>query len=914
MEKRFVISGVILAICIVAITGFFVLRSRDHSGTEPLKTIPQNAFMVIRFNGFETPFAITDTNSQVWSSLESLGIVSSINSQLRFIGSVLNKNPKFYKPQPGDKIYISGHLVSVNNIGFLSIMPVPMAINEREIIKLLKSFGFPVNTRKYENKTVFSISRPQGAEHHLALIGGYVLYSPYAELIEDAIRQSSLAASLTDNPGFNMLLSTIGKNKEANIFIDLKQTGKLFALAANENFKERSKKYMSLGDWIELDFTSKTDLFMFNGFSYLSDSATSFLKLISSQQPVNIACPQVLPSSVNAFISFGFTDPVAYYAYYCEYLKGISKFDSYKANLENMNKKYGISFEKTFLSLISDGITLAHSGSEYPKKSSYYLILNVKSGTETEKSIKELCRKLEDYISKPLNYSYRPDSETSREIYKIPVYPLFGRLIGDFFNRFDENYLTVIENYLVVAGSFDDATHIIDSYIRQKTLSTDETFRNANQSVTPKAYLHAYCNLARSQNVFSEYFNNEIISKCEDNKTAFEKVQVASLQLSEVSQKPYLNLFFKHISNFRDKPHTVWETLLDTVTGFKPKFLLNHNTRQNEIFVQDRENNIYLISQSGRILWKLPFSEIINSDIYQVDYYKNGKLQMMFSTENYLHLIDRNGNYLENYPVRLRSKASGGMSLFDYEGDRNYRIFVPCADKKVYAYSKEGSLINGWNYKGSDYEVLQPLCHFAHKNKDYIVFGDFNYTYIVDRKGDQRIAPSETFPKSKNNSYFFSESETSPGPFFVTTDTSGNICKILLNGQVTKQTIKRFSPNHFFDFKDVDADGKPDYIFFDNNTLEVYKQNSELLFSRNFESNIGQRPVYYYFSFNDRKIGLVSDEKKLIYLVNSNGALYKGFPLEGSTHFTIGHFDPASPRFNLVVGGRNNFLYNYAVE
>ena len=69
--------------------------------------------------------------------------------------------------------------------------------------------------------------------------------------------------------------------------------------------------------------------------------------------------------------------------------------------------------------------------------------------------------------------------------------------------------------------------------------------------------------------------------------------------------------------------------------------------------------------------------------IYQIDFYKNGKLQLLFNTAAQLHLLDRNGNYVERYPVKLRSPATNGMALFDYEKSRDYRIFLAAEDKGV---------------------------------------------------------------------------------------------------------------------------------------------------------------------------------------------------------------------------------------
>ena len=51
-----------------------------------------------------------------------------------------------------------------------------------------------------------------------------------------------------------------------------------------------------------------------------------------------------------------------------------------------------------------------------------------------------------------------------------------------------------------------------------------------------------------------------------------------------------------------------------------------------------------------------------------------------------------------------------------------------------------------------------------------------------------------------------------------------------------------------------------------------------------------------------------------IYLFNNDGSVYKGFPLKGTTLFSISSFPDLKGRFNLIVGNNDNFLYNYSVQ
>jgi hypothetical protein len=68
----------------------------------------------------------------------------------------------------------------------------------------------------------------------------------------------------------------------------------------------------------------------------------------------------------------------------------------------------------------------------------------------------------------------------------------------------------------------------------------------------------------------------------------------------------------------------------------------------------------------------------------------------LFSGKNDLHILDRNGNYIERYPVKLRSPATNSLALFDYDNNLTYRIVIAGEDKMIYTYDKSGSVVKGW--------------------------------------------------------------------------------------------------------------------------------------------------------------------------------------------------------------------------
>jgi len=151
-------------------------------------------------------------------------------------------------------------------------------------------------------------------------------------------------------------------------------------------------------------------------------------------------------------------------------------------------------------------------------------------------------------------------------------------------------------------------------------------------------------------------------------------------------------------------------------------------------------------------------------------------------------------------------------------------------------------------------------------------------------------------------------------PRWISTDTAGNVRAIYLDGSVTSLLTRNLSPDHFFSMEDLTRDGIPEYIFVDGNELDIVKQDGKRLFSYKVKERISDRPDIYKFSASEKKVGITDCARNRIYLINSDGSLYEGFPLEGSTRFSIGYFRSSDSRFNLIVGSENNFLYNYSIE
>jgi hypothetical protein len=911
------IAAVILSISIFL--GYKYIKKQQLPEYDIYKAIPLDASLIIESYDFLDKISEIKEENKIHEELVQFPSVKELDSELDFLINLSNQNQIIKDLTKNNQLVISAHKLGKADLSFLFLLQLQNFRDKKlllETISNLLSSDNKLKTRDYNSSKIYQINTID-KELHFSFSKGILMYSSSSILIENAIRQSEAKESVLSDPAFLKVQKTAGKNVDANIYLNLSNFNNVVSNALSKEQNSLISNMEKLGNWTELDVNLKDDAVLLNGFTFSNDSLNNYLNIFLDQEAVDHKMNSILPSNTSLFVSFGISNTEQYLKSYKSYIEKQGKINKYQLLIDQYKNKYAIDLESFLKTMLDEeiGVIVTDDPAGNANENTF-VVLRTKSKSISQETVENVIEKYaninnkrkSDYIS-----NLRIDQETTYKVYLLPVNNLYSTFFGKVFPDFKNQYLTFIDNFMVVGNSKNSLSKFIHSNILQKTLDNDIKFEQFSDYLSSKSNFYFYTNLFRSPEYISEFLNPNLKKGLNTHINSIKKFQAFAVQFQQNNGMIYNNLYLQYIPETKEDAVTVWESHLDTTTNFKPVLVTNHYTKENEIFVQDLNNKIYLINKVGRILWKLQLNEKINSEVYQVDFYKNDKLQILFSTKNKIHILDRNGNYIERYPVKLRSPSTAGIALFDYDKNLDYRMVIPCMNKNVYMYNIEGSLINGWEFKQTDTQVTKPVQHFRINSNDYLVFADKFRVYILNRRGKDRVNVKTQFAKSANN-VFYSESGKSINAGFVTTDTSGLVKKINLDGTVETKQIGNYSSNHFFSFHDINADGFKDYIFINKNKLEVFKKDKSEIFDYKFDKNIDSSPVYYYFSYDDRKIGIVSKTTKQIYLFNSDGTLYNGFPLKGNTQFTIGYLENVMNKFNLIVGTQYNFLYNYSVN
>lgn len=924
--KKFLL---VIALALVILTSlayflFFLPLEDSDVAADAIAAIPTKASFIVKVNNYHRFSENLRNQNHVWESLKPFTSVSKTDSIIAFIDTLAIRSAAFNMLITVNPVYISVHVDKNGNYSYLAAVKIAKSFDKDELASILNGYinkGVKIDKYEYENSTISNIIDAYSSENILSfsLYKGLLVCSSSKTLIESSINQIINGSSLLNLPAFSAIYHTAGTKVDANLFCNHRVLPLSIQKFFNTSYKQGLNNLSDVAEWSELDISLKEDEVFLNGFTQAVDTSNSYLKIFANQRPVENKIASVLPSETAFFLCLGITNLDVYLNDYRLYLDKTDKILNYTSALSDFNTALGQNIHELYKSIFLEEIALVYAafdGLDYKdcwfvamkdrgQSQTKMLLVNVLDGYAKSKGLRKSDYKL----------SIKIDNEKSVDIFKMPSKGINSALFGSLFSEVSDEYFTFIDNFVIFGSSKEAISKFVLANIRNNLLQLDVGYRQFSNLLAAESNFFTYINPRKSELLINSYLDANASSSFFDHLSALNRIQGISMQLNGGSTMLFNNISIQYSPYTSEEPQTEWETRLDTVFTMKPQIVVNHITKNQEIFVQDLKNKVYLLNEVGRVIWTKQLPEPILGDIEQVDLLKNNKFQYVFNTRSFIFAIDRRGSFVEGFPVKLRSKATNPVAVFDYDGSRDYRLFVACENKKIYTYNNNGKPISGWNFQKNERKVYNQLQHFRVKGKDYIVFADQNRPYILDRKGDERVIFQRYFSKSLNSQFIFDEANSNHPDRLVTTDSVGLIKFIYFNGKTEDIAIKAFSSNHAFDYKDIDADGKPEFIFLDKSQLYVYKQNKSLMFLYKFDVDIDSQILNINTSKSTQCLGFVSNSSKKIFLIKGDGSLYNGFPLKGCSPFSIAKFSKTGVSFNLFTGSsRRGTLLNYAVK
>lgn len=907
MPRKYITIIGIVILCAVIVASFLYLhKNQQFEEANPAQALPSNSAMVLQVHEPGQLRRALFTNPDYKSDLSLFEKYRSLVHLIDFADS-----SALFKSAIGQKLLSRPYQVSfLSDTSGNRLWLVSTSLKSRseinDVRRAIEAGNAKIHPIKSKSVSIFQFIKQEGwpFDGFIALNNQNIIVSPSMAIIEQSISEARKKQSLAYSPSYNNLQNNSVSSNAASLLIHYEN------LAAYSKDLFKVPIIGNLAEWTELDVDIRKDALFLNGFTSAKNDSL-FFNLFKGIEPQKSQVINILPSSTKFLMGYSLQSKNHFRENLNNYIRHSDRHKTFQTINKPFTDRHKTSFDELFFSFIEGEGALVYIHSEGEKTYQPLLAFSTTGQAQAMEVLTQMMAR-NGQNSEPVEWS-RLDDQTRFPVYKTPETEVLKAYWGALFPEVPATYFAFYRNYLIFGNSVSTINQLMYANILNKTLATHPYFDPFTENFSYRENFFMFAEIAHIMGLADGSMNRKVFNPTREQDTALSNFYGVGIQLSASSNMVYTSIHASHAPHRDKEPRTIWQSRLDSTITTKPALVDNHNTGEKEILVQDHKNNLYLINHMGRILWKRALDGPILSEMVQIDYYKNNKLQYLFNTAEKIFLLDRNGNHVARFPLNLPTKATNGLAVFDYENDKDYRIFIALADKQIYLYDKTGNRITGWSMPQTEGNVTTPVQHFNNQGRDYLAFSDEYRNYILDRRGDSRLTPSLNFLRNPN-SPFFLQGRNSDQPALVTTTTSGELAKIALpSGKVSVSKLFDCPPHHHFTLINGQSP-HPEYLYVTENQLLLFNHSEKELINIPFEKKIYPMADIYQFSASDIKFGIVEQSGGRIHLINRDGTNYSGFPLKGTSRFSIGFLKTSAYRFNLITGGEYNYLYNYRVE
>ena len=665
-----------------------------------------------------------------------------------------------------------------------------------------------------ENEKIFTIITKDSSNNHdlhFRKIGDVNIFSNSSSTIKSIKEQA--------NTEYNKYNKTFNTSSSFGIILNKNLSKNL--INSTFNFKDLNLKN-NLGFVVNVF----NDKILLNGLSYVDDSTKISNNIFDGLTSTKLKNYEIVPKNVSRLKSFN-----------------LSSYSNYKKNSKLEDLK-----EDRLSSIINENLI------EYSE-----LILN-----EDQLFIVRLkdIQLFKDYLSENNNIK---STHRNFNIYDNTF--LDYKLTNSVIKYNYKKKILVFKNHIVFSDNETTLIEFINENLKGNTLQEDSSFNNSLTEISSFNTLNNNYFTNSDYNFFKEL--NILNSKNDFTENSFQLVQDNEIiHFNAIISKAKASKNNLKISK-------QFEVEIDEEILMNPHFIKNYATKKLDIVVQDKKNNLYLISNKGSVVWKRKIGQPILGKISQIDLYKNGRLQLIFNTKNKVFVLDRNGKEVKPFPKSFNDDITQPISIFDYDKNKNYRILVT-QGKELLLYDKNGKKVNGFKYSRSNSKITSSPKHFRILNKDFIVFKTGKKLKILNRRGRERIKLKDEVVLSNENIFKLDNKliTITNDQKLVEIDISGTVSlSNLLNSKNLKLNTDNYNNIIILDENKMRLNSSyVDLPFSNYNTPKLTKINNNLfvslfdsqnnksyLFNKNLQPN-SSFPIY---SLIPTEFGDMNNDKKI---------------------------------------------------
>lgn len=906
MRKRLPIVITVLLITGIFSGWYFFAKESRYFGTSPLKAVSVESPFFVRIRNLgEFTSKIQKSNSL--QSLRNFYGIAELYRNLSFADSLIHRNKEsedFLRHKELIIVPVDSSSLYIVEIGSISEKNYFNSF----IREYFQSKGFSSQTYDWKGAAIQLYSSIENGENKslaITFFKGVLIIGKDVLHIKLAVDQMD-KASLLEDADYMRVSKNATENVDLNVFINHKTFPPFLTHFCSDSVANEILK-LNYAKWTEVDVVQKDNQQLINGFTIVDSTRSCYLDIFKHQKPLVDSLCQLMPSTTTFFASQHISEVRQYFSEFDKYLEKNYKSENYNNQVAELNQKLNFDFRQYIeenwtgeAAVIFNNFNL-----EEPIDNRFFLY-KVKS--QDNDALVEASKKWVIKNKSKQNDPTVADAEKSN-IYRFPVHN-FGNFFGEIsFGSVQTNWISFGDGFVLMGATPGSLKRYLGSLKNRDLLPVSPSYLKSISGIARTSNFYLWCAPGLSLPFFESIIKPKAYQNLKRSISSLRKIENFSWQWGYENGMVYNSACLNINPDADQSQIPFWRYPLKVPIDSKPLFVSFYPKEQGrDLIFQDKENHMICLDKEGIERWKIKLDGPVIGDIKTLDFHKNGEFQLLFNTKSAIHLIDKQGNEMKNYPVRLKPGATNEISVFDYDGKKDYRLLVACNDHKIYNFDKYGKPISGWQTKVTKTVVELPVRYFRIGLKDYLVYLDRSAIYIVDRQGRDRVKLKEEFAHSQNNVFLADIKD--PAPVIVTTDEHGKVKLIGFDGSVGKVNVGNFSSKHFFLLADSAVNSGVDFVFFDNQSLSMSNFYGKQIFSFPVKVQIDHCPTLVNFG-GEELIELYSASENRTILVRKDGSIFDAFLPDGSTLLSVGSFDEKAGIANILALTSEGFLANF---
>jgi len=492
---------IIILIAILGIGGFFgYIYFKNVNNRDPYTLIPDDAIFMIETRNLNDGWKAI-SQSKIWNHLKQNPYFADINKSAASLDSLMKYNNTMDLLLSDRQMVVSAHMKSATDYDFLFVVDVQKAGQASFLMESLNLLSdYSVTKRDYKGFEIIDLLNVKEKETlSFTFIDNLMVGSYTSTLVEKAIDQRD-SGYWIKNKRFTETKDETGKSL-FNFYINYHMLPQYLKCYMDENSELVDGLSQAMA-FTSFSCNLENERLTMSGYSSLYDSVPSYFLALSKVKPGKMSAYEVIPENAALYVSMCFNDFNDFFDKLKEYYRSAdtTHYEDYNHNIEKTEKFLKVNLKDDFFSWIGNEIAFVKLQPEANAREEDVIVVIKSNNIENAHNglghlLKQIKRrtpvKFEEvnYQGFPINY--------------LNVKGFFKMFLGKMFGKLEKPYFTYIGDYVVFSNSDSQLMDLIDSYLKNKTLSKSETFMDfkndfeneANVTAfvqTPKIYQHMY--------------------------------------------------------------------------------------------------------------------------------------------------------------------------------------------------------------------------------------------------------------------------------------------------------------------------------------------------------------------------------------------------------------------------------------